>query len=131
MTLVDSDVLIAHLRGLSAAEGWLAGIREQDGRPSVSVVAIAEITGGMRSAERSDVRRLFDTFHILDVDEPIARQAGAYQRRFRRSHASIGLGDYLVAATAAVRGLSLATLNVRHFPMFEGIRPPFELHVGR
>ncbi|MBV8928306.1 MAG: VapC toxin family PIN domain ribonuclease, partial [Mycobacteriaceae bacterium] len=37
----------------------------------------------------------------------------------------IGLGDYLVAATADVKGLELATLNVRHFPMYENLQPPF------
>jgi hypothetical protein len=46
-------------------------------------------------------------------------------RRYRRSNPGIGLGDYLVAATALVEGLELATLNVRHFPMIEGISPPF------
>ena len=37
----------------------------------------------------------------------------------------IGLGDYLIAATTDVKGYQLATLNVRHFPMFKGLRPPF------
>ncbi len=35
------------------------------------------------------------------------------------------LGDYLAAATAQISGLDLATLNVRHFPMFDGLRAPF------
>ncbi|MEZ4597168.1 MAG: hypothetical protein R3C32_10320 [Chloroflexota bacterium] len=83
----------------------------------------------MRSGERSAVWRLVDTLNVLDVDELIARRAGEYQRQYRRSHASIGLGDYLVAGTASVRGLALATLNVRHFPMFGGLRPPFDLRL--
>lgn len=128
MTLVDSDVLIAHLRGLPAAKGWLAGVREREGRPSVSVVSIAEVTGGMRSGERREVWRLFDTLQVVDVDELIARRSGEYQRRYRRSHEAVGLGDYLIAGTADVRGLRLATLNVRHFPMFDGLRAPFDLH---
>lgn len=125
--LVDSDVLIAHLRGLPAARGWLAGVREREGRPSISVITLAEITGGMRSGERQDVTRLLGTFHVVAVDEPIARRAGEFHRRYRRSHASIGLGDYLIAGTAAVLGLELATLNVRHYPMFQGLRAPFDL----
>jgi predicted nucleic acid-binding protein len=32
-----------------------------------------------------------------------------------------GLGDYLIAATAEVEGLDLATLNVRHFPMIKDL----------
>ena len=37
----------------------------------------------------------------------------------------IGLGDYLIAATALIEGLELATLNVRHYPMFPGLARPF------
>jgi hypothetical protein len=44
---------------------------------------------------------------------------------YRQSHSGIGLGDYLIAATALTGGLELATLNVRHFPMFPGLTRPF------
>jgi predicted nucleic acid-binding protein len=46
-------------------------------------------------------------------------------RRYRRSRHAVGLGDYLIAATADVKGLQLATLNVRHFPMLKHLQPPF------
>jgi hypothetical protein len=39
----------------------------------------------------------------------------------------VGLGDFLIAATADVEGLDLATLNVRHFPMIDGLEAPFQL----
>jgi len=31
----------------------------------------------------------------------------------------------VIAATALEHGLALATLNVRHFPMFEALEPPY------
>lgn len=127
MTLVDSDVLIAHLRGLPAARTWLREAREAGGPLTVSAVSLAEITGGMRTGERSAVWGLFGALHVEEVNEVIARRAGELMRRYRRSHGAIGLGDYLIAATADVRGHDLATLNVRHFPMFKGLRPPFRL----
>lgn len=127
MILVDSDVLVAHLRGTPSAAGWLARARTEKGPLATSVVSIAEITGGMRSAERRAVWRLLDTLHVESVNEVIARRAGELMRTYRRSHSAIGLGDYLIAATADVRGLELATLNTRHFPMFKGLRPPFKL----
>jgi hypothetical protein len=46
-------------------------------------------------------------------------------REYRRSHSGIGLGDYLIAATALTEGLELATLNVRHYPMFTALKRPF------
>jgi len=33
--------------------------------------------------------------------------------------------DYLVAAAARSVGADLVTLNVRHFPMFEGLEPAY------
>ena len=31
----------------------------------------------------------------------------------------------MIAATAALLDIPLATLNVRHFPMFEGLEPAY------
>jgi predicted nucleic acid-binding protein len=90
-------------------------------------VTVTEISGGMRSAERREVWRLLGTMRTQPIDEVTARRAGELVRRYRRSHTRIGLGDYLIAATADVRGLDLATLNVEHFPMFEQLRAPFRL----
>ncbi len=127
MIIVDSDVLIAHLRGVEAARNWLLEAREATGPIALSVASVVEITGGMRSDERQDVRRLIGSLRVEEATEPIGRRAGELMRRYRRSHPGIGLGDYLVAATAEVGGLELATLNVRHFPMFEDLQPPFRL----
>lgn len=48
MILVDSDVLIAHLRGVVAARDWLVSARK-DGPLAISVVSTAELIGGMRT----------------------------------------------------------------------------------
>jgi predicted nucleic acid-binding protein len=124
MILVDSDVLIAHLRGLAVARDWLVSARK-DGPLATSVVTITELIGGMRSTERREVWRLLASFRVEPATEIIARRAGDMLRRYRRSHNRIGLGDDLIAATADVNGLQLATLNVRHFPMFDQLQPPF------
>jgi predicted nucleic acid-binding protein len=126
VTLVDSDVLIAHLRGVGAARDWLIGAR-RSGPLAISVVSIAEIVGGMRSVERREVWRLLASFRPEPATEIIARRAGEMMRRYRGSHSGIGLGDYLIAATADIKGLQLATLNTRHFPMFKDLRPPFAM----
>lgn len=124
--LVDSDILIAHLRGLEAARDWLLNARSE-GPLAISVVSIAELVGGMRSAERREAWRLLASFRAEPATEIIARRAGEFRRQYRRSHSGIGLGDYLIAATAEVKGYRLGTLNVKHFPMFQGLRPPFAI----
>lgn len=124
MILVDTDILISHLRGLDAAREWLVRVR-REGPLAISAVSIAEVVGGMRSSERREVWQLLASFRAEPATEVIARRAGDYWRQYRRSHSGIGLGDYLIAATADVRGYQPATLNVRHFPMFENLQPPF------
>jgi predicted nucleic acid-binding protein len=46
-------------------------------------------------------------------------------REYRWSRNGIGPGDYLIAATALTEGLELATLNIRHYPMFPELARPF------
>ncbi|MGH2930053.1 MAG: type II toxin-antitoxin system VapC family toxin [Solirubrobacteraceae bacterium] len=127
MILVDSDVLIAHLRGVPAAREWMLRARRESGPLATSTVCVVEVGGGMRSHERSEVARLFASLRPLPVNDLVAWRAAELMRRYRRANAGIGLGDYLVAATAEAGGCELATLNVRHFPMFRGLRPPFAL----
>lgn len=124
VTLVDSDVLIAHLRGDERARQFLVE-RRRHGRLHTSAVSVAEITGGTRSAERPAVWQLLGSLTTAPVTERIAIRAGEFARTYRRSHRAIGIADYLIAATAAELGLALATLNTRRFPMFEALRPAF------
>ena len=127
MLLIDSDVLIAHLRGDERATVWLAEARRIHGQLAMSALSVAEITGGMRSGERSSVWRLFARMRTEPVTDLVARRAGELARRYRRSHSGIGLADYLIAATVDLRGYELGTLNVRHYPMLPNLEPAFAL----
>ena len=125
MILVDSDVLIEHLRGTTAARDWLLDARHSSGRLAISVVSLTEVAGGMRSPERREVMRLLGSMQRFEVTEQVAWRAATLMQEYRRSHSGIGLGDYLIAATALTEGLEIATLNIRHYPMFPGLARPF------
>lgn len=122
-TLFDSSVLISHLRGESRATELLLSVPSED--RLVSVLSRVEIEGGMRSDERRDVASLFGAVRMVAVTDLIARRAAFHLRRLRRSHGAIDLVDYVIAATAELHDATLATLNVKHFPMFKGLRPPW------
>jgi predicted nucleic acid-binding protein len=123
MTLFDTSVLIAHLRGEERATRLL--LDTPNAERAASVLARIEIEGGMRSGERRSAASLFGIFQLIPVSDEIARRAGELLRTYRRSHPGIDLVDYAVAATAEQHGGRLATLNVKHFPMFEGLKPPY------
>lgn len=123
MTLLDSSILISHLRGDSQATKLLLSL-PTDAR-LVSVLTRVEIEGGMRSDERRDVASLFGILRMIPVTDLIARRAAVHLRKYRRSHAAIDLVDYVIAATAEMYEAELATLNVKHFPMFKGLTAPW------
>lgn len=125
--MIDSDVLIAHLRGVPQAKDWLLRARRESGRLAISAVSVTEVAGGMRSYEKPQVTRLLASLAVFPVSERVAWKAAELIRSYRHSHSGIGLGDYLIAATAVNEGMQLATLNIRHFPMFANLQAPFKL----
>ncbi|MDR1238375.1 MAG: type II toxin-antitoxin system VapC family toxin [Propionibacteriaceae bacterium] len=126
MRLLDTDVLICHLRGKQVAHDWLVEARIAD-KLCASVVTVVELIGGMRSAEKAQVLRLVSSLRILPVTEVVARRAGEFMRIYRASHQGVSTADYMIAATADIEGAYLATLNVKHYPMFADLRPAFKL----
>jgi predicted nucleic acid-binding protein len=121
--LFDSTILISHLRGDRRATDLL--LEATSDGALASVISRAEIEGGMRSDERGDVSRLFEGLRLIPVTDAAARRAGRYLRQFRRSHPGIDLADYLIAASAEEANATLVTLNLRHFPMIEGLTAPW------
>jgi toxin FitB len=111
--LLDTDVLVDHLRG---ARRLVAG---RDAL-SYSVITRAELFAG-RASEEQAVARLLAPFRELAVDRAVAERAG----RLRRDH-GVRIADALIAATALVHGLVLATRNVRDFEPVPKLRlrPP-------
>ena len=96
-----------------------------DERPVCSEISRIEIIQGLRSAERSPAETLFSLIQWWPVTEEIARQAGKLGRRWRASHPGIGVADLAVAATAEHLAVSLATRNVKYFPMFTDLQAPY------
>jgi len=120
--VLDTSILIDVLRGDAAALGFVRAVTDV---PICSEVTRIEVTRGLRSAERTRAEQLLRTLHWLPLDEPIARRAGELGRRWHRHRPGISLADLVIAATAEQVDATLATANVRHFPMFEELQPPY------
>jgi predicted nucleic acid-binding protein len=120
--VLDTTILIDQLRGSEKAFEYLASL---EGRPACSEITRIEVMQGLRSSERRTANRLFATVTWVPVNETVARRAGELGRRWRRSHPGIGLADLTIAATAEELDADLATQNLKHFPMFEGLRAPY------
>ena len=119
MILVDTNVLIDYLRNVDEASDFLENLPK---RPAASVITITElIVGAKSSRDEHRIARLENIVLFLPVTIEIARRAGQFTKHYRASH-GIDDADALIAATAEQHKLPLATLNVKHFPMFPKLK---------
>ena len=106
--LIDSDVLIDHLRKEKKALRFLATELEKNSLVCISVISRAEILAGMKKGEDDIVNNLFEILIPVNIDVSIADRAGKYLRNYGKSH-SLSIGDALIAATSKEMSLTLIT----------------------
>jgi predicted nucleic acid-binding protein len=114
--VLDTDVLIDVLRGREAARTFLEDAADRF-VPCCSVISVAELHAGMRPEEEVGTRTLLDGLVIIPVTQEIAEVAGRFKQR--SASRRLELADCLIAATVFVEGATLATGNVKDYPMRE------------
>jgi predicted nucleic acid-binding protein len=124
--LVDTDVLIDHLRGQRYARELL---NEWSGRALVGVSTIThvEIYRGVREPQEERKTRAFLAALLpVPVSVEIAQRAGTAIAYAAQHGFTISIADGIVAATALELGIPLVTNNTAHYPF-----PELELVSGR
>lgn len=125
MKLLDTSVAVDHLRGYGPATALLEELVRSHESVVASELTRFELLAGARPDEHDRLGSFFSVIDWVPVSEDIARRAGEFARSYRRSHSGIGVVDYLLAGTVSAVGADLVTVNVRHFPMFDDLRPPY------
>jgi predicted nucleic acid-binding protein len=121
--LVDTDIVIDFLRGNKQAISYL---KSKSKSICFSVITVAEVYAGIKGKkEEVEVERLFSIFPVISATNEIAREAGKYVNTYRPSH-SIEIPDAIIAATCLLSGVELSTLNIKHYPMFKILEPPYK-----
>lgn len=97
-----------------------------DAALATSAISEAELLYGLAWKRSARLQAQYDhllknRLHILPVDTAIARSFSQIKSACRRAGFVASDFDFLIAATAKVHGLVLATLNVRHFSGIEGL----------
>ncbi len=116
--LLDSTVLIDHLRGRPAAERVASRARSGD-LLATTAINVEEVVRGLRREEESAVDELFDGLVVLPIGLEEGRQAGSWRREFASRGTTLSQADCIIAAVAHIAGAHLATGNPDDFPMPE------------
>jgi predicted nucleic acid-binding protein len=106
--LLDSAILIDHLRGIALATKWLKGLR--DGEAVISVITRAEVLAGGSPKETAAAFDLCEQFGCL----PLTRETADLAAELRRTN-GWKLPDAFQAALAIDHGLRLVTRNTKDF----------------
>jgi predicted nucleic acid-binding protein len=122
--LIDTDILIDYLRGHKNAVKFLDD-QLSSSLCYLSTITIAELYVGVKDGnERKVIEQFINEFLIVDIDYEIALNGGLFRRDWGKSH-GVGLADGIIAATAEKLKAKLATLNIKHYPMFQDILAPY------
>lgn len=74
--MIDTDILIDHLRGLQQAHRFLRERRESGDLLYVSVITHAELLAGARPSEEQMLQELLESLQTVMIDKAVAEQGG-------------------------------------------------------
>jgi len=115
--LLDTTVLIEHLRGKKPTVDFITGLMRQGHRLCVCCINVAELYSGLSNEQGTLAKPLIDALDYCDATPGAAMQAGIYRYEFARRGISLSVSDTLVAAIAKSNGAIIVTANIRHYPM--------------
>jgi predicted nucleic acid-binding protein len=120
--VLDSTVLIDILRRKPVAIEYVTTLGDT---VSCSEISRTEVLRGVRTGDERFAEVLFGRINWVSVDENISRAAGDLGRQWAWGRKDVSAADLIIAATAQVLNAGVATSNVRHFPMFPDLQPPY------
>ena len=121
--LLDTDILVDFFRGYGKA---VIFVNVNSSRIILSSIVIAELYAGVKGeSELTVLENFVSLFRILPVTSEIAKTGGLYKRDYGKSH-GVGLADAIIAATCEAENAELKTLNIKHYPMINGLKPAYK-----
>lgn len=113
--IVDTDVAIDYLRGVSYAKGLMVSLWESNAA-HLNILTVYELYAGMKEKEVEDTKNFIDACTIDSITHEIAYKGGEIYRFYRGKGITLTAIDCLIAATAFINGYKIATRNIEHYP---------------
>lgn len=123
IVVVDTDVLVDHLRNVSAATEYLISRTNAGVEVWVSAVTVMELYAAPEISPEQAQRieeLLASVSGVVSADQEIAKTAGRLLARYRKDR-GLNVADALIAATALNMDAPLVTRNTKHFEFIDGL----------
>jgi tRNA(fMet)-specific endonuclease VapC len=113
--MVDTTILIDYFRKANKENSKLVSHFKQYKNLYISSVTEFEVINGATEKHLLFWKGMLPRFTVLDFDSKTAREAANIVAQLKTKRKSIDKPDLFIAATAVVHGLTLDTLNIKHF----------------
>lgn len=114
--LLDSDVMIWHLRGRKEITEMLRDL-QRFGVPACSALSVIEVQLGVKKGEEDKTDRFLGSLRVFDVNREIANHAALLIRRYKAKGIRMEVPDGVIASTCILNDLILVTYNTKHYPI--------------
>ncbi|RLC69957.1 MAG: hypothetical protein DRI52_07955 [Chloroflexi bacterium] len=81
--LIDTDIAIDYLRGREEVKEMVEELWDE-GKAYLSAISVYELSCGMREGEKEMTEAFIEGCEVVEVDRPIAQEAGRLYREYRR-----------------------------------------------
>lgn len=116
--LLDSDVIIWHLRGQKEVTEMLRDL-QRFGVPACSALSVIEVQLGVKKGEEEKTDQFLGSLMFFAVNKEIANQAALLIRGYKAKGIKIEVPDAIIAGTCILNDLVLVTFNTKHYPIPE------------
>lgn len=113
--MIDSSILIEYFRKTDKIKSKLIAHFKQYDQLFISTITVFEVYNGATEVHKQFWDNMLKSLTVLDFDRKAAREAAEIVSQLKTKRKTIDKPDLFIAATAVVNGLSLDTLNFKHF----------------
>lgn len=118
--LIDTSLIIDFLRQKDKNKTLLFYFANKEYQLCVSIITHAESYAGKSVWEKVEAKRslekLFSTIQIMPITSDLSKKAGEISARY-----NVDIVDAIIAATALLSDMGLATLNTKDFENIDGV----------
>lgn len=121
--LVDSSLIIDYFRKNKKEKTQLYRLFEIDKRLYISALTVYELLCGAKTPLLyRDTEKILTLFDILEFGTIEASKAAKLYLNLKKENKVVGIIDILIAATANIHKLKIATLNKEHFERIKFVK---------